>query len=188
MESRRAGRVGDDCGPARLLHACGTRLPRSAKMPPLRGEGEVSKRLEEVLPVAARALQSGSESRDAAMAAMEAARAMGGDGRCSCSGSDPDGCGSPPPSFTKSAHTAFVVLARLGNTDGGCGQLDGCAAGNYYLSLATVNQHRMLFRHVGEQVSCFNSSSGDDFVAEVTFDFPCVLCTTQLHHRRSHRK
>jgi len=69
------------------------------------------------------------------MAAMEAARAMGGDGRCSCSGSDPDGCGSPPPSFTKSAHTAFVVLARLGNTDGGCGQLDGCAAGNYYLSL-----------------------------------------------------
>ena len=69
------------------------------------------------------------------MAAMEAARAMGGDGRCSCSGSDPDGCGSPPPNFTKSAHTAFVVLARLGNTDGGCDQQDGCASGNYYLSL-----------------------------------------------------
>ena len=59
---------------------------------------------------------------------------------------------------------------------------------NYYLSQLCVNQHWMLFRHVGEQVSCFNSSSGDDFVAEGTFDFPCVLCTTQLHHRRSHHK
>ncbi len=69
------------------------------------------------------------------MAGMEAARAMGGDGRCSCSQSDPDGCGSPPPNFTKSAHTAFIVLARPGNKDGDCSKTDGCANGSYYLSL-----------------------------------------------------
>ncbi|MDA1266452.1 MAG: DUF1028 domain-containing protein [Planctomycetota bacterium] len=69
------------------------------------------------------------------MAGMEAARSMGGDGRCSCSQSDPDGCGSPPPNFTKSAHTAFIVLARLGDSDGTCDQTDGCATGGYYLSL-----------------------------------------------------
>src|SRR5262245_21046759 len=37
------------------------------------------------------------------MAAMEAARALGGDGRCSCSESAPRSCGVPPPNFTKSA-------------------------------------------------------------------------------------
>ena len=49
------------------------------------------------------------------MAAMEAARAMGGDGRCSCSFADPDGCGTPPPGTWKSAHTAFIALARIGD-------------------------------------------------------------------------
>ncbi len=68
------------------------------------------------------------------MAAMEAARAMGGDGRCSC-GNDPDGCGSPPPDFDKSAHTAFIVLARLGDKDGVCNKAEGCASGGYYMSL-----------------------------------------------------
>jgi len=68
------------------------------------------------------------------MAAMEAARAMGGDGRCSC-GSDPDGCGSPPPNFSKSAHTAFIVLARRGDKDGVCNTAEGCASGGYYISL-----------------------------------------------------
>ncbi|MCA9299122.1 MAG: DUF1028 domain-containing protein, partial [Phycisphaerales bacterium] len=37
------------------------------------------------------------------MAAMETARAYGGDGRCSCAQNDPEGCGSPPPEFEKSA-------------------------------------------------------------------------------------
>lgn len=68
------------------------------------------------------------------MAAMEAARAMGGDGRCSC-GTDPDGCGSPPPNFSKSAHTAFIVLARRGDKDGVCNVAEGCASGGYYMSL-----------------------------------------------------
>ncbi|MEE8469322.1 MAG: DUF1028 domain-containing protein [Planctomycetota bacterium] len=67
------------------------------------------------------------------MAAMQAARFMGGDGRCSCNPADPPSCGSPPPNFTKSAHTVFIVLARMGDTDGVCDLTDGCANGNYYL-------------------------------------------------------
>jgi len=67
------------------------------------------------------------------MVAMEAARAYGGDGRCSCSSGAPPSCGSPPPSFDKSAHTAFITLARLGDEDGSCGST-GCATGSYYLN------------------------------------------------------
>jgi hypothetical protein len=50
------------------------------------------------------------------MASMEAARAMGGDGRCSCS-SGPTNCGSPPPSFTKSAHIAYLMVSRFADLD-----------------------------------------------------------------------
>jgi hypothetical protein len=49
------------------------------------------------------------------MAGMEAARLMGGDGRCSCSPNDADGCGSPPPSFVKSADIAYMLIARAGD-------------------------------------------------------------------------
>ena len=55
------------------------------------------------------------------MAAMEAARLMGGDGRCSCNASDADGCGSPPPEFEKSAHIAYMIVARPGDRDGSNG-------------------------------------------------------------------
>lgn len=70
------------------------------------------------------------------MAAMEAARSMGGDGRCSCSQSAPTSCGAPPVSgFTKSAHCAFVGVARIGDTLGTCNSTSGCAAGDYFLEL-----------------------------------------------------
>ncbi len=52
------------------------------------------------------------------MAAMEAARFYGGDGRCSCTTGTPDSCGSPPPVFTKSAHIAYMLIARAGDRDG----------------------------------------------------------------------
>lgn len=68
------------------------------------------------------------------MAAMEAAAAMGGDGRCSCSTRNPTMCGSPPPSFTKSAHVGFVIVARRGDSDGDC-TAAGCASGVYYMNL-----------------------------------------------------
>ncbi len=55
------------------------------------------------------------------MQSMEAARSMGGDGRCSCSQDNPPGCGSPPPAFTKSAHVAYMLVARAGDEDGALG-------------------------------------------------------------------
>jgi len=66
------------------------------------------------------------------MASMQAARFMGGDGRCSCSGLMPASCGAPPPSFTHSAFTACIMIARAGDTDGVCG-IGGCAEGDYFL-------------------------------------------------------
>lgn len=77
---------------------------------------------------------------DKLIAAMEAARSMGGDGRCSCSNADPTGCGSPPPSFTKSAHVGFFYLSRRGDTDGLCNTSVGCATGDYFLKLNVANQ------------------------------------------------
>ncbi len=72
------------------------------------------------------------------MAAMEAARALGGDGRCSCNPNAPTSCGVPPPSFAKSAHVGFLIDARLGDTDGGCNVTNGCATGSYYLNLNII--------------------------------------------------
>ena len=69
------------------------------------------------------------------MMAMEAARAMGGDGRCSCNPGAADSCGSPPPSFDKSAHQAVMFLARPGDKNGTCKGAVGCANGDYYLAL-----------------------------------------------------
>jgi len=80
-------------------------------------------------------LQTPGDLATKLMAAMEAARAMGGDGRCSCSSQAPTSCGSPPPSFLKSAHIGSVVIARFGDTDGLCGANQGCATGAYYLDI-----------------------------------------------------
>lgn len=69
------------------------------------------------------------------MMAMEAARRMGGDGRCSCDPISANSCGSPPPSFEKSAHQAVMVLARPGDKNGVCNGTDGCVNGEYYLAI-----------------------------------------------------
>ena len=65
------------------------------------------------------------------MAAMEAARAMGGDGRCSCDAQQPTSCGSPPTTFTKSAHVGFFILARPGD-EPFC-NFYGCGLGDLHL-------------------------------------------------------
>lgn len=51
------------------------------------------------------------------MAAMQAAQAGGGDGRCSCSNADPTGCGSPPPGPFKSAHVGYMLGTRADDID-----------------------------------------------------------------------
>lgn len=72
------------------------------------------------------------------MAAMETARAFGGDGRCSCHPFQPATCGSPPPGTWKSSHVAFIQLARLGDELGNCNTAQGCANGTYYLDLQRI--------------------------------------------------
>ncbi|MBX3321645.1 MAG: DUF1028 domain-containing protein [Phycisphaeraceae bacterium] len=52
---------------------------------------------------------------DKLMASMQAARAMGGDGRCSCVSNNPTGCGSPPPAPFKSADIGYMIIARAGD-------------------------------------------------------------------------
>ena len=70
------------------------------------------------------------------MAGMEAARSMGGDGRCSCLPNDPTGCGSPPKrGFVKSAHVGFMIGSRTGDIDGTCNVSVGCASGDYFMVL-----------------------------------------------------
>ncbi|MEL7369178.1 MAG: DUF1028 domain-containing protein [Myxococcota bacterium] len=74
------------------------------------------------------------------MAAMEAARDFGGDGRCSCNGPRADSCGAPPPSFSKSAHVGFMLVSRFGDTDGASCSSNGCATGDYYMRLNVADQ------------------------------------------------
>lgn len=75
------------------------------------------------------------------MAAMEAARDFGGDGRCSCpAGPDADSCGSPPPNFDKAAHVGFMLVSRFGDTDNSACSAAGCATGDYFMVLNVAAQ------------------------------------------------
>ena len=69
------------------------------------------------------------------LAAMKTARDFGGDGRCSCDDNRPTSCGSPPASFEKSAHTGFLIVARIGDLDSPCATGQDCATAPYYLKL-----------------------------------------------------
>ncbi len=73
------------------------------------------------------------------MAGMLAARALGGDGRCSCSTLMPTACGAPPPNFTQADSTAFLVCARLGDIDGTCASGQNCANGTYWCDLREIS-------------------------------------------------
>lgn len=68
------------------------------------------------------------------MAAMEAARATGGDGRCSCSITAPTSCGCPPATFTKSGHIGYMITGRIGDVDDPTCSASGCADGNYFMN------------------------------------------------------
>jgi uncharacterized Ntn-hydrolase superfamily protein len=77
---------------------------------------------------------------DKLMAAMQAAAAMGGDGRCSCNPNTPTSCGAPPPSFTKSAHIGLMIWSRPSDVDVPCGNNGGCGGGQYWMDLNVANQ------------------------------------------------
>ena len=69
------------------------------------------------------------------MAAMEAARSMGGDGRCSCNVTQPESCGSPPPSFDKSAHVGYMLVARPGDYSAAYGVYDAAGGTPWTLGI-----------------------------------------------------
>jgi hypothetical protein len=73
------------------------------------------------------------------MAAMEGARSYGGDGRCSCDPIYPTSCGCPPPPFARSDSTTFLIIARMGDTDGSCNAAVGCGTGSYFANLNYVD-------------------------------------------------
>jgi len=81
--------------------------------------------------------ESSGDTPTRVMAAMVRARELGGDGRCSCGDSGSLGdCGVPAPDeFEKSAHCGFLIVARLGDTDGDCQVGESCANGSYWLRL-----------------------------------------------------
>ncbi|HZW09930.1 MAG TPA: FG-GAP-like repeat-containing protein, partial [Phycisphaerales bacterium] len=73
----------------------------------------------ETAQVIVESLGAGLDLPETMMLAMEEAHLYGGDGRCSCSNNDADGCGSPPdgwdPETGKSAHIAYMLIARDGD-------------------------------------------------------------------------
>lgn len=74
------------------------------------------------------------------MAGMKAAQATGGDGRCSCLPSFPTACGCPPPDFDKVGHIGGMIVSRVGDTDDGLCDVDGCADGDYFMRLNVAFQ------------------------------------------------
>lgn len=73
-------------------------------------------------PVVTGALQAIADDQgdlpEKLMAGMVAARLLGGDGRCSCTGRDPTGCGPVVSNPEKSADIAYMLVARAGDTEG----------------------------------------------------------------------
>ncbi len=91
------------------------------------------------------------------MAAMQAARFEGGDGRCSCNPGAATICGCPPPSFTKSGHIGYLVVARIGDSNDLVCNASGCADGNYLYKLNVANQTVSALDPVAQLQNLFNS-------------------------------
>jgi uncharacterized Ntn-hydrolase superfamily protein len=71
-------------------------------------------------------LHTRGDISDKLMAGMEAARAQGGDSRCT--------------QFGKSSHVAFMVVARIGDIDSPCIKGYDCSTGTYFLDLDVAGQ------------------------------------------------
>jgi hypothetical protein len=98
-------------------------------------QGNVLTGEEVVLAAEAALLATEGDLGQRLLAAMQAARKLGGDGRCSCDLARPDSCGAPPAEFEKSAHVGFLVVARVGDPDPPCATGGDCADLPKYLKL-----------------------------------------------------
>ncbi|MEZ6013998.1 MAG: DUF1028 domain-containing protein [Planctomycetota bacterium] len=117
-------------------------------------------------------LASSGDCAQLLLAALEGGRSMGGDGRCSCATNTPTACGSPPPSFTHTATSAWIGVARPGDVDGSCSSA-GCATGTYYV-VRQFNQGNAAQDPVIELVRrmrvwrATQAGRADHFLSEVT--------------------
>ncbi len=84
---------------------------------------------------------TGGDIPEQLMAGMEAAAAMGGDGRCSCSPNNPPACGCPVEQFTKSGHIGGMVVARVDDVDDTVCNASGCVDGDYLMRLNVAFQN-----------------------------------------------
>jgi len=76
----------------------------------------------------------------ALMAAMEKAREVGGDGRCSCGGGSTS-CGCPIlQKPEKSAHVGYFVVARAGDPDDPVCDVNGCADEDYFMTFNVIDR------------------------------------------------
>ncbi len=98
-------------------------------------QGNVLAGIEVVVEAEAALLAAPGDLGQKVLAAMQAARDFGGDGRCSCSLSRPASCGAPPDEFEKSAHVGFIIVARIGDPGSVCERGNDCAEGPYYMKL-----------------------------------------------------
>lgn len=98
-------------------------------------QGNVLTGAEVVHAAEAALLGSQGDLSERLLAAMQAARNLGGDGRCSCKLGDPTGCGVPPDQFEKSAHVGFLLVARVGDETPPCRIGRDCAEGFIHLRL-----------------------------------------------------
>jgi len=89
----------------------------------------------EVVPNAVKAfLETTGALTDRVMAAMEAADAAGGDSRCTCPATPPDGPAAGIPCEGRTAYVAYILMAEKNDTNG-----DSHNNGKYSMYL-TVNQ------------------------------------------------
>lgn len=78
---------------------------------------------------------AGEDIPDILMAAMEAARSNGGDGRCSCGASRTD-CGCPvEPEPDRTGIIGYMLVTRAGDSDDPICNADGCADGDYFMKI-----------------------------------------------------
>jgi hypothetical protein len=80
--------------------------------------------------------ESRGDTAQRVLAGMVRTRRLGGDGRCSCGVGSLGDCGEPEPGFEKSAHIGYLIVARMGDEDGGCAVGTSCAQGDYHLRLS----------------------------------------------------
>jgi hypothetical protein len=111
------------------------------------------------------ALAAPTDLADKLMLAMEAARLAGGDGRCSCAPENTQGCGCTLPLPAKSAHIAYMLVARAGDRDGSHtltrGTFSSLALGRFSGNTGPRGVDLIAINTVGPALNLFRNATPD---------------------------